>query len=278
MRALAFGAAVLLLAGCATKPAGESALPEGAPNAAAPVNDPLEPFNRGVHRFNEAVDKVALRPIARGYREYVPGNVRLVVRSALRNLKSPVILANDTLQGEWDRAWNTFMRLLINTTLGLGGIADVATEVGFPYHEEDFGQTLAVHGVDEGPYLVLPIIGPSNPRDTVGLVVDWFFDPFRYYTATQNPAWDSWALETRTGATVVDSREALLDPIDEIERMSLDTYVGFRSTYRQRRAAAIANAEDGGPAATTPMIEGSAFDFPEDEAEESPTGESDASK
>lgn len=256
---IALGA--MTLAACATAPQTDTA---GA-DPYAQVNDPLEPVNRGVHAFNQAVDKALLRPLAIGYREGVPGNLRMVVRSGLRNLKSPIILANDLLQGDLERAGVTAMRLIINTTIGMGGIADVATDMGFPYHDEDFGQTLASLGLDGGPYLVLPIIGPSNVRDTVGFAVDSFFDPLRMYTAAHDPRWADTATYTRLGLTIVDRREALLDPLDEVERSSLDTYASYRTMYRQLRAAAIANRGGaGGQPASAPMVEGSAFDF-EDE-------------
>jgi phospholipid-binding lipoprotein MlaA len=191
----------------------------------------------------------------------------MIVRSFLRNLKSPIILANDLLQGDLERAGNTAMRMAINTTIGMGGIADVATDVGFPYHDEDFGQTMAVAGVGSGPYLVLPLLGPSNLRDTVGFAVDTFFDPLRMFTAAHDPSWADTANYNRTGLTVVDRREALIDPLDEVERSSIDVYAGYRSMYNQLRNAAINNQDRGNitGAATTPMVDGKAFDFKDGE-------------
>lgn len=259
---IALGA--VALAACAAAPQQQEGAAPADPYMQ--VNDPLEPVNRGIHAVNLAVDKVLLRPVAVGYREVVPGNVRMIVRSGLRNLKSPIILANDLLQGDLERAGTTAMRLIINTTLGMGGIADVATDMGFPYHDEDFGQTLASLGIDGGPYVVLPLIGPSNVRDTVGFAVDSFFDPLRMYTVAHDPRWADTVSYTRLGLTVVDRREALLDPLDEVERSSLDTYASYRTMYRQLRAAAIANQDKaGGQPANAPMVEGSAFDF-KDEA------------
>lgn len=259
-RALVVALGVFALSACASAPQQDGETPTAAWEQ---ENDPLEPLNRGIHTFNQVVDKAVLRPVAIGYREGVPGNVRMIVRSVLRNLKSPVVLANDLLQGEFERAGNTAMRLLINTTIGMGGIADVASDAGFPYHDEDFGQTLAVAGLGGGPYLVLPLLGPSNLRDTVGLAVDSFFDPLRMYTAAQNPSWDDTVTYSRLGLNVVDSREALLDPLDEVERTSLDVYAGYRSMYNQLRTAAIANQDVRGaaPGFVTPPVEGSAFDF-----------------
>lgn len=221
-------------------------------------NDPLEPLNRTVYGVNYVADHVFLRPIAYAYRDGMPEPVQDGVRNALRNLKSPVIMVNEALQGKWDLAQTTLVRFLVNSTIGIVGLFDVAEGMGYPYHDEDFGQTLAVHGVGSGPYLVLPLIGPSNPRDTVGLAIDWLMDPFRLAAAAQN--WDDAFMYTRTGASIIDSRVALLDPIDEIERSSLDTYVALRSMYRQRRAAVIRD----GSADAAPGVEGSAFDFDED--------------
>ncbi|MGC2856993.1 VacJ family lipoprotein [Novispirillum sp. DQ9] len=262
VRTLLIALGALALTACAATPQQADDKPA---DAFMETRDPLEPVNRGMHTVNQAIDKALLRPLAIGYREGVPGNVRMIVRSGLRNLKSPIILANDLLQGNLDRAGVTAMRMIINTTIGMGGIADVATDMGFPYHDEDFGQTLAVAGVDGGPYVVLPLLGPSNVRDTVGLVVDTVFDPLRMYTAAHDPRWADTVNYTRTGLTVVDRREALLDPLDEVEKSSIDTYAGYRTMYRQLRAAAIANSDArGAQRATTPMVEGSAFDF-EDE-------------
>jgi len=216
------------------------------------TNDPIEPVNRAIHGFNQAVDTVILRPVAWTYREAVPDPLQERIGNGLRNLKSPVILANDLMQGEFDSAWITFMRLLINSTWGLAGLHDVAGEMGFVYHNEDFGQTLAVAGIDEGPYLVLPILGPSNPRDTVGLVVDWVMDPFRIYTSAKNMEEANYI---RTGLQIIDSRAGLIDALDDVERTSLDTYVSYRTLYRQRRAAEIKNKTVGHE------VEGEAFDF-----------------
>ncbi|MFA7431004.1 MAG: VacJ family lipoprotein [Rhodospirillaceae bacterium] len=266
-RTLVIALGAIALSACATAPQQDAAQDSRPADAWEAENDPLEPFNRGVHAFNQGVDKVVLRPLAVGYREGVPGNIRMIVRSFLRNLKSPIILANDLLQGDLERAGNTAMRMAINTTIGMGGIADVAQDAGFPYHDEDFGQTLAVAGVDSGPYLVLPLLGPSNLRDTLGFAVDTFFDPLRMYTAAHDPSWADTVNYTRTGLTVVDRREALLDPLDEVERSSIDVYAGYRTMYNQLRAAAIANQERGGVtrSATTPMVDGEAFDFKEAE-------------
>lgn len=238
LKAVLLGGVMLSLSACAST--------EGA-------NDPLEPANRMVHGVNQAVDHVFLRPVAYAYRDGMPEPIQERVSNGLSNLASPVVLANDLMQGEWDRAWTTFMRFLINSTWGLAGIHDIAAPMGFKRHEEDFGQTLAVAGVDEGPYIVLPLLGPSNARDAVGRAVDWLMDPVRILAAGKN--WDEFQM-ARTGLTIVDARAKLIDPINEIERSSLDTYVAMRSLYRQRREAEISN-QPGGYSG----VDGASFDF-----------------
>ncbi len=133
------------------------------------ASDPLEPLNRAIFSFNLTLDKAILRPIATVYNAALPDPVRDGVRNFLNNLRTPIILANDVLRGEIGRAGDTVGRFLLNSTLGVGGLFDIASELGFDFHNEDFGQTLAVWGIGEGPYLMLPIFGPSNPRDAVGL-------------------------------------------------------------------------------------------------------------
>ena len=151
---------ILLLAGCATKP------PASEPDELSDYNernDPLEPTNRKFYAVNNVLDRNVLRPAASGYRDVVPGSVRDHVHSTLSNLGNPAQFANDVLQGHPRKAGNTFMRLLINTTIGAGGVFDVATGWGFPDHDTDAGLTLAVWGVPGGPFLFLPVLGPSNP-------------------------------------------------------------------------------------------------------------------
>jgi ABC-type transporter lipoprotein component MlaA len=148
------------------------------PALAQDENDPLEPVNRAVFQFNRVLDGLILEPAALMYRMATPAFVRDGVQNFLANLRTPVVLANDLLQGEFGRAEKTLGRFMLNTILGVGGLIDVGGRVGMPErHYEDFGQTLAVYGVGEGPYLMLPVLGPSNPRDAVGRVVDLLFDP-----------------------------------------------------------------------------------------------------
>ena len=207
----------------------------GAPAAAQDDNDPLEPANRAVFQFNQALDGVILEPLARGYRMVTPAVFRESVSNVLDNLATPGVLANDLLQGEFNRAELTLGRFMINTILGLGGIIDVASWIGMPpRHSEDFGQTLATYGVGEGPYLVLPVLGPSNPRDAVGRGVDLVFDPFFFLA----PAVVQ--LE-RSGAQGVDYREQNIETLKELEESSIDLYAATRTLSRQHRANEIRN-------------------------------------
>jgi phospholipid-binding lipoprotein MlaA len=227
--------AVLLanLGGCATPP------PASDPDAVADYkesNDPLEPTNRAIYAFNNGLDTVILRPAAQAYRFLVPGPVRNGIHNVLNNLGTPVQLGNDVLEAKPRRAGDTTMRFLINTTVGVLGIFDVAKGWGYPDHDSDFGMTLALWGVPNGPYLFLPLFGPSNPRDAVGLGVDAAMDPFTWVgqgVAVRALDW------SRRGMDALDERERHLDDIDNIKKTALDPYATFRSLYRQHRASQI---------------------------------------
>lgn len=226
----------LAVPGCATRP------PDDDPEALAEfrqTNDPLEPTNRAFFQVHEAVDQAVLEPAARAYRAVLPQPVRTGIRNALQNLRGPVILLNDVLQGNPRRAEVTLGRFMINSTLGIGGLIDVAGEMGVPGHTEDFGQTLATWGLGEGPYLFIPVLGPSNTRDLAGLGVDVAADPFGFFGGeTWIPEWSQW---TRTGATALDNREYVIEAVEDVRRTSLDPYATIRSAYRQRRQALIEN-------------------------------------
>jgi phospholipid-binding lipoprotein MlaA len=230
----------LLAAGCATAPPASDQAAVAAFNKA---NDPYEPFNRAMLDFNLALDKAILKPVAYVYKESVPDPLQTNVTNFLANLRGPVIFANDLLQGEFDRAGITLLRFAMNSTIGILGINDFAGEAGITGHTEDFGQTLATWDVDDGPYLVLPIFGPSNPRDGVGIVADNLIDPLSWLTP----------FEFRIGRTVgnaVDRRARNYDQINDLEKNSLDFYAAIRSLYRQRRVDQIRN---GAPASSTPI-------------------------
>lgn len=225
-----------LASGCATRPD-----PQTDPEGYAfyeETNDPLEPWNRGVFAFNKGADKMILTPLGIFYRDIVPPIMQTGIDNMLDNLASPVTFLNDLLQGNMDRAGVTLSRLVINTTLGIGGMMDPASEMGLHSHHEDFGQTLAVWGVGEGPYLMLPLLGPSNPRDAVGRAVDSLvLDPFGFLGALvfDETTFVTVVSYTRTGLGAMSARAKALEPLDELERSSLDLYAAIRSAYRQNR-------------------------------------------
>jgi len=223
---LLLGFAMLSVAACAARP------PASDPDAVAEyreLNDPLEPTNRFFYKVNDTIDTYAFRPVAVAYRDYVPGVVRRPVRNVLSNFGMPANFANDVLQAKPRKAGDSMMRFLINTTAGGLGLFDVATDWGYPDHSNDLGLTLALWGVEGGPYLYLPVIGPTNPRDAAG---------FGGNAANLG----------RYGATAVDTRERFIDPIDSVKRSALDPYATFRSVSRQNRADEVAKAHEDLPA------------------------------
>ena len=204
---------------------------------AEPVPDPLQPFNRAMFTFNDVVDRAVFRPLAVGYRAVLPQRVRNGVNNFFNNLRAPTTLLNDILQGKPQRAQETINRFLVNSTIGLLGFVDIATSIGFPKHQEDYGQTLAVWGVPSGPYIVLPLLGPSTLRDAVGKVPEFYI---------ADPLWepdDTAVTIARFGVRAVDIRSRLLD-LDRVIKMQVDPYLFFRETYLQNRQRAIL---DGGP-------------------------------
>ena len=229
-RLLLLALLALPLANCATTPEGDAEAMARYEEA----NDPLEPWNRGVLEFNRGFDDFVLRPIAIVYRHILPDVVRERIHLFLMNLRTPVILANDLMQGEPERAGETLERFVINSTVGVGGLFDVAAEWGLEPHNEDFGQTLAVWGAGEGPYLMLPFFGPSNPRDATGIAVDLFLDPLNYLL-------DDKYLLARFGTRVVDERERHIEDLDNLEATTIDFYAALRSLYRQYRDNEVRN-------------------------------------
>jgi len=229
---------MLGLAGCAKPP------PASDPDALAyykETNDPLEPFNRKMYAVNNALDSAVLKPVAQAYVFVLPEALRTGIHNILSNVHTPVQLSNDMLEGKPRRAGDTYMRFLINTTIGCLGFFDVAAKWGYPNHDADFGMTLANWGVHPGPYLYLPVLGPNDPRDFAGFGVDIAADPFTWVgqgAAVTALNWGRWAF------TAVDARSRLLGDIDNIKKTALDPYATFRSLYRQHRQSQIEEMEN----------------------------------
>ena len=251
--AVAAVAAIMAVGGCATAPEDSEAL-----EAFREANDPIEPMNRWFFNVNQLLDKIILRRVAQAYR-FIPETPRQGVTNFLRNIDSPVILANDLMQFKLTRAGTTAGRFVANSTIGIGGIFDVASTFGLERHSEDFGQTLGYWGISEGPYLVLPIVGPAPPRDALGGLVDYFLDPITYLGKNS----DHWELVAPTRFTLeaIDFRSRNFDQIDEIERMSIDLYATVRSAYRQSRNDDIRDGTSG-PLVPVPQI---SIDFGDEE-------------
>ncbi|MEN3951469.1 VacJ family lipoprotein [Iodidimonas sp. SYSU 1G8] len=228
--AIAFG---LLLAGCASVPTDPAARAEY-----ERLNDPLEPTNRAIFGFNEFLDKALIKPLAEVYHFLLPDFIETRITVFVRNLGEPLTFVNDVLQGEPDRASNTLGRFMANTTFGVAGIFDVATDAGMPRHTEDFGQTFGVWGIGEGPYLVLPIFGPSTLRDGFGTAADMFADPV---TIGVNEANVQGLALGRIVLTGLDARARNLQIVDQLRSESLDYYATLRSAYRQNRRSEILN-------------------------------------
>ncbi len=200
------------------------------------IQDPFEGYNRAVFAFNDAVDTTISRPVAKGYRAIVPKPARTGVKNFLRNLKSPIIIANQLLQGDLEGAGDAATRAAVNTLIGVGGLIDVAGDEGIQYEPEDFGQTLAVWGVDHGPYVVAPIFGPGSFRDYTGMVVDMYADPIHWWI--HNTDQEEW-FYARAGVTFVDRHDELMDVLEELKISSIDYYAAMRSVYYQHRAALV---------------------------------------
>lgn len=199
--------------------------------------DPLESVNRGIYHFNDGVDTMLVKPLAEIYRGVIPQLVRTGVNNVYSNLNDVIVALNNLLQGKFDAAVSDIARLMINTTVGLLGIFDVATEAGLEKHDEDFGQTLGYWGVGDGAYLVLPFLGPRTVRDTAGLIVDIKTDPVTYVDPTRDR-------NAALGLRLVAQRERLLGASKVLEVAALDEYAFVRDAYLQRRRNLI---YDGNP-------------------------------
>ncbi len=255
-------ATVLLTSGCVIQNTPEKV------EQVKETNDPLEPMNRYFFDINLFLQEFALKPAAAWYNAALPQPAQDAVHKFLANLKQPWTAVNDALQAHFDRAGEAGTRFLINSTLGVGGLFDVATGWGFPEHNEDFGQTLAVWGLGDGPYLMLPFIGPSNLRDAAGVPFDWYADPVNLVVTNYFPGNEhirypnhseyTWFPTARGFGDATDNQARNGEAIDQLKKQSMDFYATVRSIYRQRRDAQIHNRGEGetgpsGPVSGTPM-------------------------
>ena len=199
--------------------------------------DPLEGLNRTVYKFNDVVDKAALKPIAQGYQAIAPTPVQTGVNNFFKNIRDVVTLVNELFQFKFKQAANTTGRVALNTTVGVLGIFDVHSKSGGVRTKEDFGQTLGFYGLDSGAYLVLPILGPSSARDGIGFVTDaFFFDPIGYI----NDDTTKW---TTIAVAIVDKRADLMEEID-IRDKAFDPYAYMRDSYLQNRENLVKDGAD----------------------------------
>jgi len=203
----------------------------------ADPEDPLESFNRAMYSFNDTLDRAILKPVAQGYNAALPEPVNKGVSNFFSNIDDVIVLFNDILQLKFDQTLSDGARIFFNTTIGLLGIFDVASGMDLPKHDEDFGQTLGYWGVDTGAYIVWPFFGPSNVRDTVGLIGDAYVNPLH----DVEPSGDRTALSV---VNVVDRRAGLLSASKILEEAALDPYLFVRDAYLQRRQSLV---YDGNP-------------------------------
>lgn len=216
---------LLLLTGCA---------------AARNPNDPLEPLNRGIYKFNDKLDKAVLKPVAKGYVAVVPSFARIMVSNFFSNLDDVVVTANDLLQFKLKQGFSDGMRVFVNTTIGFFGLIDVASTGSLKKHNEDFGQTLGKWGIGNGPYLVLPILGPSTLRDSAGLYADGYTSPLYQIRdmSARNQAYLAKGVSVRAG---------LLDQEKVLDEAMIDPYEFTRDSYLQYRKNLV---YDGNPPPT----------------------------
>jgi len=219
---------VTLIVGCASIPAGVPPSPD----------DPWEPFNRSVFEFNEGLDKYVLKPVVSGYRFVLPEFVREGIYNFFSNYNDIYTALNNLLQGKPDYAFNDLMRVVVNTTMGLGGMIDLATPGGLEKHKEDFGQTFGVWGVPSGPYVVLPFFGPSSVRDTFGTVADLETDYLFKYIPNVG------LRNSLTGLRVVNARNTYYEAGDLLDGAAIDKYSFLRDAYIQRRKYQINEGRD----------------------------------
>ncbi|MDO6460292.1 VacJ family lipoprotein [Granulosicoccaceae sp. 1_MG-2023] len=219
-RGLLSGAAALIISGCATT---------SAPNGE--IHDPWMNYNRAVYNFNDKLDRYALQPVAKGYRAVTPDFIETGIGNFFRNIDDVTVAINALLQGKITQAGQDTARLLVNSTLGLAGFIDVAGMMGLEKHDEDFGQTLGVWGVAEGPYFVIPFLGPATVRSAGGRVGDWYTDPLSYVKPT-------WARYGLVGGEFIDIRAQLLDA-SGLLATTFDPYTFMRDAYISNRRSKV---------------------------------------
>ena len=220
--------AVMSLSACVTLPPNEQRSPQ----------DPWESWNRGVYKFNDVLDRGVAKPVARAYVRVVPPPVRTGISNFFSNLNTPTVMINDALQGKLHAAANDLGRFLLDSTVGMGGLLDPATAVGLDHNDEDFGQTLGVWGVHPGPFVELPLLGPSDLRDAPARLVDTYTNPQAYIT-------NSYVKYSLWGVDLVKVRADLL-PLDATVQNAFDPYAFIRDAYLQHRAYKISGGADSG--------------------------------
>jgi len=228
--------AAFAVGGCASVPSGGV--------ASGGENDPFESFNRGVFAVNQSVDRAVIKPVAKAYRSALPEPLRDSIRSFVDNLKEPLTFANDLLQGRGEAAGITGRRFLINSTWGVAGLFDKAADLGMPRQSGDFGQTLYAWGVVDGPFLMLPLFGPSNIRDAIGMGVDSYAAPIGHVGSDATSRKVTAAVGVTGG---VDERSRNIETLEGIEAGSVDFYAYLRSVWRQNRQATLREAREGVP-------------------------------
>ena len=204
------------------------------------IYDPFEPVNRAIFSFNNIADRIVLEPIAKGYKK-LPSPLQSGMNNFLSNLRAPLVVVNQLLQGQGENAVQSSGRFILNSTVGVFGLFDVAEKIGLEEKEEDYGQTLATWGVGDGFYIVLPLFGPSNLRDTSGMILTMMSDPINAYAVSEGEAW---LVPTRTAVNAVDTRSQIIDEVNALRDNSVDYYAAVRSSYYQNRNAAINNVDD----------------------------------
>ncbi|MFW0777687.1 MAG: VacJ family lipoprotein [Rickettsiales bacterium] len=219
-------AALLAVSGCAHAPQGEP--------YATVDEDPLEPVNRAIFQFNYALDGAVIKPVTQIYRGITPEKGQEMVSNFIDNMYMPITFFNSVLQGDPENSFSSLWSFILNTTWGIGGVFDVASETDLKVRKTDFGETLAMYGAGRGAYVVLPLIGPSSTRDSIGRLADAFMSPVSY--ADEPWPYIAW------GATVIERRSENMELLDDIYRTSLDPYSTFRSGYLQKRESDVRRA------------------------------------